>query len=168
MKRIHALTAMAASLVMSTGAMAQQSSHEVAGQVSVTILPHDNITLTQVEALRFGTLLPYGRDGYIVYHPNGSTSASNLLPTSDGGPSSWIVQGTSSAPFSIAFPAATQVVDGVGNTMTVNGFSRSGATNMILNAAGEASFTIGAVLRVGAIQPAGDYNGSYQVTVAYN
>jgi hypothetical protein len=39
---------------------------------------------------------------------------------------------------------------------------------LFLDAAGEASFAIGADLQVGKNQPAGDYTGTYQVTVSYN
>jgi hypothetical protein len=61
------------------------------------------------------------------------------------------------------------VADAAGNIMTVNNFQRTGGTSqLVLDAAGDASFIIGADLRVGANQPAGNYNGTYQVTVSYN
>jgi len=167
MKRIHVLTAMAASLVMSTGAMAQVSDQGT-GQMSATVLSQD-ITLTQVETLRFGTLLPFGRAGYIRITTAGATVDSNALSTSAGAPSLWTVEGIGNAPFDIALPASAEVTDAAGNNMTVDAFSRTGSTSQLfLDAAGDASFAVGAYLRVGANQPAGNYNGTYQVTVSYN
>ncbi|MBL4673959.1 MAG: DUF4402 domain-containing protein [Arenicella sp.] len=166
MKRIHALTAMAVSLVLSTGAMAQVTD-QVTGQMSATVLAQD-ITLTQVETLRFGTLLPFGRAGTIRIHTNGVTQGVNALSTADGGPSLWTVEGIGSAPYNVALPASAAVTDAAGNNMTVNTFSRSGGSQLVLDAAGDASFAVGAYLQVGANQPAGNYNGTYQVTVSYN
>jgi hypothetical protein len=167
MKKIHALTAMAASLLFSTGAMAQVSSSQ-SGQMSATVLSQE-ITLTEVESLSFGTLLPYGRPGYIRINTNGVTQGVSALSTADGAPSLWTVEGIGNAPYDITMPVTAEVTDAVGNNMTVNNFRRTGSTTQLyLDAAGDASFYIGADLRVGANQPAGSYNGSYQVTVSYN
>jgi hypothetical protein len=167
MKKIHALTAMAASLLFSTGAMAQVSD-QVDGQMSATVLTQE-ITLTQVESLRFGTVLPFGRNGWIRIATNGVTSDSNALSTADGAPSLWTIEGINSAPYDIAMPLTAEVADGAGNIMAVNNFKRTGGIGQLfLDAAGEASFAIGADLQVGKNQPAGDYTGTYQVTVSYN
>lgn len=167
MKRIHVLTAMAASLAMSAGAMAQVSDQGT-GQMSATVLAQD-ITLTQVDTLRFGTLLPFGRAGYIRIYTNGVTQGVNALSTADGGPSLWTIEGIGNAPYDITLPVTAEVADAAGNIMTVNSFSRTGSTTQLyLDAAGDASFAVGAYLRVGANQPAGNYNGTYQVTVSYN
>jgi hypothetical protein len=167
MKKIHALTAMAASLVLSTGAMAQVSDGGT-GQMSANVLIQE-ITLTQVDTLRFGTLLPFGRAGYIRIHTNGVTQGVSALSTVDGGPSLWTVVGINNAPYDIAMPVTAEVTNASGDNMTVNNFKRTGSTSQLfLDAAGDASFTIGADLQVGANQPAGTYNGTYQVTVSYN
>ena len=167
MKRIHVLTAMAASLVMSAGAMAQSNDVRT-GDMSTEVLGQ-SILLTQVETLRFGTFLPFGRVGTIRVTTNGLTQGFSALSTADGGPAVWTVEGINSAPYHVALPVTAEVNDGTGNIMSVNNFQRTGGTSQLfLDAAGEASFTVGADLRVGVNQPAGNYTGTYQVTVSYN
>lgn len=158
--------AASALLTFAMTATAQQATET--GQISATVEFQD-ITLAQVDPMSFGTLLPFGRQGFIYVNQNGTTSASNALSTLAGSPGSWDVTGVANAPYDIVFPANVTLTSGDGNTMTVDQFHRTGGgSQLYLDAAGQASFKVGGRLIVGANQPAGSYAGEYQVTVSYN
>ena len=127
------------------------------------------ITLANVAGLDFGKILPYGSAGSITVFSNGTHGASNAF-VSDATTiqaSSWAVTGIPGAPFAVTLPTSVTISNGAEN-MTVTNFNRSGATQLFLDAAGNATFTAGARLNVGANQPAGIYTGTFNVTVNYN
>ena len=128
------------------------------------------ITLANVAGLDFGKVLPYGSAGSVTVSASGSYSASNAF-ISDATTiqaSAWSVTGIPGAPFAITLPTSVTINNGVEN-MTVTNFGRSGGlAQQYLDAAGNASFNVGARLNVGANQPAGIYSGTFNVTVNYN
>lgn len=127
------------------------------------------ITLTNVAGLNFGKILPYGSAGSVTVFANGTPAASNafISDATNIQASAWAVTGIPGAPFAVTLPTSVTINNGTEN-MTVTNFSRSGATQLFLDAAGNASFTAGARLNVGANQPAGIYSGTFNVTVNYN
>lgn len=162
----YSVVAASALLTFAVAATAQQATNT--GQISATVEFQD-ITLTQVDALSFGTLLPFGRQGYIYVNHGGTTSASNALSTLPGTAGSWDVTGVPNAPYDIVFPANVTLTSAEGNNMTVDQFNRTnGSHQQYLDAAGQDTFSVGARLTVGKNQPAGAYTGEYQVTVSYN
>ena len=68
--------------------------------------------------------------------------------------------------YNVSLPSQIDVSDGAGNTMTVSRFAASNGGSATL-VGGISTFTVGATLRVNPSQPPGEYNGSFDVTVAY-
>jgi len=154
-------------MAASAAALAATESSDVA----VTI-ENQAITLNNVAGLNFGTILPFGRDGVVTVNTAGQASASNAFVSdvTDVAASAWEVTGVPGAPFNVVLPPneTVTVTNGTEN-MIVTSFRRSGSSSgLALDAAGFRAFTVGASLRVGANQPAGEYTGQFEVTVAYN
>ncbi|GAB4186356.1 MAG: hypothetical protein Tsb002_10710 [Wenzhouxiangellaceae bacterium] len=140
------------------------------GTIGVEI-ENQAITLVNEAGLNFGTVLPFGRDGWISVDPNGSAFPHNvhLSDPSLVSASRWSVTGVPGAPFNVVLPPNNSVsVSNGSETMQVDTFGRSGPSTITMDAAGNASFNVGATLRVGANQPQGAYSGTFEVTVAYN
>jgi spore coat protein U-like protein len=158
--------ALAAALLLLAGnAAAQTATSTVTVQVESRA-----ITLANVAGLNFGTILPYGSAGSVTVGTTGSYSASNAYISNATGisASAWAVTGIPGAPYAVTLPNSVTITNG-SETMTVNGFTRSGGTSQLnLDAAGNGTFTVGARLNVGANQPAGTYAGTFNVTVNYN
>lgn len=163
--KILCLLAALACLTTPAALLAQVS---VTGDVSATI-QNQAITLTEDASLSFGTILPFGRPGTVALNTNGSANVSNAYQTAPGSAASWSVTGVPNAYFSITLPAnGTITVTSGAFSMDVDNFNHSLGSAPRLDAAGQASFNVGALLRVGANQPSGSYTGTYDVTVAYN
>ena len=84
--------------------------------------------------------------------------------------SEWEVTGVPNAPYTVTLPAnnTVTVTNGTEN-MIVTSFNRtSGSNDLSLDGAGVGRFNVGATLLVNANQPAGDYTGTFNVSVNYN
>lgn len=156
--------------LLATGnALAQTASSEMA-----VVIESRAITLQNINGLNFGTILPFGRNGTVSVNLAGAATANNafLSDVSNVSVSTWAVTGVPGAPFNVVLPSSPQTVVNQTNSnfeMTVSNFIRTGnTTNLTLDAAGTQSFAVGATLNVGANQPAGEYIGQFNVTVAYN
>jgi len=138
------------------------------GQISV-LVQNQAITLVEDAALSFGTILPYGRPGFIRINTNGSASVNAVHQSAPGQAAQWSVTGVPNAPFDITLPAnGTVTVNSGSFSMDVDTFGHNQGSQPVLDGAGERVFLVGATLRVGANQPAGTYTGTYNVTVTYN
>ena len=128
------------------------------------------LTLTAVDALSFGTVLAFGRNGSVTVTPGGTTSVSNAFSSAPGAPGTFTLTGVPSAPYSVSLPADGSVTVSNGTeSMTLRNFTRTGGSSQLfLDAAGDANFSVGATLNVGSRQPQGTYTGTYNVTVDYN
>lgn len=134
------------------------------------------ITLTNTQGLNFGTVLPYGRDGWVKVNTSGqgTYSAVYISDASAITASSWDVTGVPDAPYAIALPPDNTVTVSNGTqTMTVTNFTATPlayypANARKLDTSGHDTLNVGATLKVGANQPAGVYSGTFNVTVAYN
>lgn len=127
------------------------------------------LTLQNTGGLHFGRILPYGRRGNVTVHANGYTVAINsyMLDDSAVRTASWVVSGTPRAPYRVVLPT-TLTVDNGSASMTLSWIFRSGPASMALDASGAGTFTVGAVLDVGANQAPGTYLGVLPVTVGYD
>ena len=137
--------------------------------VSVTV-EERAITLEQIDALNFGTVLAYGRNGSVTVSTSGATSVSNAFSSLPGAPGSFRVTGVPNAPFDISLPAdgSVTVSNGTEN-MTLTNFRRTGnSSQLYLDGSGESIFAVGATLNVNSRQPGGVYTGTYTVSVDYN
>ncbi|NCP22514.1 MAG: DUF4402 domain-containing protein [Erythrobacter sp.] len=126
------------------------------------------ITLEHVNgaALNFGTFTTGDAGGTIVVDQTGvgtSTGEVTLMGGSVEAADAFTVAGDPNRAFTIA-TAGGSVTNG---TDTMN-FTTSAATSGALDAAGESEFSVGGTLSVAGGESAGNYAGSYNVTVAYN
>jgi len=157
-----------AALVCLTAPAALLAQVSATGDVSVTI-QNQAITLTEDASLSFGMVLPFGRPGTVNLLTSGGANVSNAYQTAPGSAASWSVTGVPNAYFAITLPAnGTVTVNNGAFSMDVDNFNHNLSAAPRLDAAGVASFNVGALLRVGANQPSGSYTGTYGVTVAYN
>jgi|GEM_PF-1048689 len=76
------------------------------------------------------------------------------------------VTGDHSASLDIILPETVTISNGLA-TMTVAGFTHNLGATPALDANGNALFSVGATLNVGAGQPTGQYTGSFVIAVAY-
>jgi hypothetical protein len=130
------------------------------------------IGLTKTVDLNFGTMTSPSAATTVTLSPTGVRTDGgniNLLTTAPiAAAASYNVTGDLNANYAITLPASTTIISG-GNSMTVNTFTSSKAGNVsVLSGTGTDTFTVGATLILGNAQPAGDYTGTYNVTVAYN
>ena len=166
-----------ASLILITFATvnvnAQESAtDEATGDASATILKP--ITIIAGQTLNFGDIAPREAESVVDMSVTGTrvldSGDAQLVPTDEGQNGTFTIAGQANAGFAITIPTAaiTLTNSESSETMTVDNFVSSLGLSSILNASGAASLSIGAKLNVAADQSAGTYNGTYEVTVAYN
>jgi len=132
------------------------------------------ITLTAVNPLEFGKLAVTGLAGTVLLSPAGSPTATNvqLLSGTTRKAASYTSTGEASATYAITIPIApitiTHAPGGAGNTMTVDTWVCSNGATSAFDGTGADAFTVGATLNVGATQNAGQYTGTFNVTIDYN
>lgn len=161
---------MKSKLLIAIGLVALAGNVWAASDTSTAAVTIENqaITLENLEGLNFGTVLPFGRNGSVTVNLKGQAS-SNFAFISDHTNvtvSRWAVTGVPGAPYSVVLPTSAQTVSNGSFEMNVTNFTRTAGTT--LDSAGNDEFLVGATLQVGANQPAGDYVGEFEVTVAYN
>jgi hypothetical protein len=137
------------------------------------------ITMTKDHELQFGT---FGSDGAasktVSVDASGNRTGSAVLydvaqtPVSSA---TFKVEGTPDATFHLALPTANVQLNGkngVSGTLTINtgGFVTNLATGSIgtLGHDGKFEISVGATLQVPQSSPAGQYEGTYSVSVNYN
>lgn len=132
------------------------------------------IAITKTQDLNFGNVAVSAAPGTVVLAPDASRSITGgvTLPAVSGTVTAahFDVTGTPSYTYSITLPStATTVTSGTDN-MTVDGFTSVPAVTGTLNASGNQTVNVGAVLNVAAGQAAGTYvSGTpFTVTVNYN
>lgn len=133
--------------------------------------PVSALTLSNTQGIGFGAFAA-GAGGSVVISPSGARSARGdvVLVSSDlGRPAQFTVSGDPDFTYSITMPTDGAIVlsDGAGHSMTISTFTSSPALTGQLSVAGTQQISVGATLNVGASQPAGNYSGSFPVTVNY-
>jgi spore coat protein U-like protein len=164
-----ALTALAAIalLVPAGSAMAQSSASASATATATIITP---IVLESSANLQFGNVVASTAAGTIVVAADatrtwtGGATGISGLPVSAA---AFTVGGGANRTFTITLPASTTISAGT-NNMTVDTFTSSLGASSTLDGSGAAALTVGGTLNVNASQPAGEYTGTFSVTVAYN
>lgn len=98
----------------------------------------------------------------------GTTASAGANAAGSPTPGDFDVTGSGTLAYNITVPPAAITLTGVGfgGTMTVDTFETSAGGSSSLTA-GSDSFTVGAVLNIGANQAADTYNGTYSMTVEY-
>lgn len=123
--------------------------------------------------LNFGTISRSSTSGTVTVPVTGdrtSTGGVGVLVSSSFSRAAFTVTGENNSSFNISLPANGSIsLTRVGNSdhMPVNDFQSSVGTTSVLSGTGTASFEVGATLTVSGDQAAGDYTGSFPITVAY-
>lgn len=130
------------------------------------------ISISNLQALAFGKFAA-GSGGTVTVSPSGARTATGgviLLSSGSGSAASFRVSGDPGLTYYIVLPANGVVAlgNGTGQTMPVSDFTSSPAAAGQLDLSGVQTVSIGATLNVSAGQAAGNYSGSFDVTVDYN
>jgi hypothetical protein len=129
------------------------------------------ITIAETTEMNFGDIQPEGGATTVTLSTTGVATPSGATVVT-GSPSQGVfsVTGTEAATYSITLPAdGTVQLTGPGPAMNVNGFNHNAGATPVIGVGGTSTLNIGAVLSVAgsATQTAGDYSGTYDVTVDY-
>ena len=166
--RIAAALAIGLAFIASRDAGAQQNFASTSAGATVSIVTA--ISITNTADLNFGQVVAGGTSGTVAMSPVGFRSSgggSTLGSSGNSSAASFNVSGDPNASFSITLPGSAVLTNGSDN-MTINNFTSNPSGNGTLSEVGGQTLNVGATLQVGAAQPAGTYNGSFNVTVAYN
>ncbi len=111
------------------------------------------------------TNMNFGSAGTAVLATTGTVTPTSVTYLNGAAAGQWTATGTATQPAVITLDASDTLTSG-GNTMTVDTFTDDAGGSPVFTA-GTLSFHVGATLHVGANQAAGNYSGSYAVTVNY-
>jgi len=123
------------------------------------------IVVTQTTPMNFGYIIPGASAGTLVLSPAGGTTPTNVTYLNGAVAGLWNVTGTSGQPMVVTFDVSDSLT-GPGPAMTINAFTTDAPATFT---SGSVNFHVGATLNVGtaATQTAGNYSGTYTVTVNY-
>lgn len=156
-----------------TSLYAQVSSTLSSIGIDAKVIAPITIENTSSTPLNFGTVSRSSIAGTVTVPTSGNrttTGGASVLGSSSFSAAPFTVGGENDATFNISLPVNGTVVltrTSGSETMAVNSFVSSVGTSPTLSSSGTATFVVGATLTVGANQVAGDYTGSFSVTVAY-
>lgn len=127
------------------------------------------IVLTEGTNLNFGTILPSASAGTVAVATNNTATPTNVTLIGGGATAgTWSATGTALQTVTITLDSSPDTLNGSsGGTMTVDTFVHNAGASPAFNGSGSLSFAVGATLHVGINQTAGNYSGSYNVTVNY-
>jgi hypothetical protein len=168
-RKLAAPLALAAALTLAAPAKAAPVSAVPPAQARGLILIP--LTLTRLEDLHFGTIIPSASNGVVVVPADGSA------PTAVGGVTLVASDPAHRARFAGAgTPSQTVVLNmtnpgtlgnGLGDTVTVLALTLDGPPNRTIDATRAFSFHVGGILMVAANQPEGLYSAEFDVTADY-
>lgn len=175
-----AMLAAALGISIATPAAAQTSKITVQAVAKAVVVTQ--LSFFKVDDLNFGKIIAGTTAGTVTVAPTGArtaTGGARLAADPNVRPARFAGKGSSNQNVGIALIAGTATLTRIGGTekMTVDTFiigSTPTATLTILpvsfrisSASGIFAFPVGATLRVGANQAAGNYTGTFTVTLVY-
>ena len=128
------------------------------------------ISISNTRGLDFGDIVSQTSPFTVTVSTAGVRSASDATAILDavGEQAIFSVTGQESQSFKVTLPANGVVSIKSGeNLMNITGFNHNLGATPALDGTGNATLNVGAVLNVGATQAAGEYTGTFNVTVAY-
>jgi hypothetical protein len=172
------LTLIFAAVVMMAGFTAKvnaQATENTAAAAKI-VTP---IAISETSSLHFGTMAVLaGQGGTCVLSTEGvrtATGGVNLsIQTPSASNAAYSVSGAVNTAYAITLPATISVSAGQSASMTIDNLkARSASAGQdgltgTLSGSGNDSFTVGGILNVAAGQATGLYQGTFDVTVAYN
>lgn len=146
-----------------TGAQASATATAKATVVEV-------ISIDKVDDLDFGTFASGITAGTVSMETSGTRNSSGgvvLLASNAGKPAKFTAHGTANQHYFVTLPTdpVTLTLSGGAATMTIASFVHS--ADGILDATGQETFKVGGILNVAANQPAGLYEGTFDVIVTH-
>ena len=167
MKKIYLLAAVS---VLTLG-YAEVWAAEATGQGNISAKIVAPVTVTEAQALDFGTILaPTDSTKKVtIAAANGARSADDekmLVGTNTGKAGLFNVTGAENQRMTINLPSSTTLTGASGDPMKVDNFTSDKGTELTLDGT-SGTFQVGADLTVNQGQDEGDYTGTYQVTVSY-
>jgi hypothetical protein len=150
---------------------AQTASATQSATANATIITP--IAIAHVADLNFGNIVAGTGIGTVIVDTEGDRTKTGdvILPTATPGTvnaAKFTVTGLQDATYAITLPGSIDIsASEEGPTMEVNNFTSNpdGAGTLT---GGTQTLSVGATLKVGAGQAAGNYTGTFNVTVAYN
>lgn len=161
----------AIAVLLPASLFAQSSSTAATSSTTSSQTTHTAIGLTQLADWNFGYLFTGSTAGSVTLTTSGNRSASGgvvLFNTTTADPhvASYKITGDNSAAYSLMFPSSiTLTRSGGSQTMTLTQFTKTG-TGVLMN--GSETISVGATLKVGALQTGGNYSGTNYVVAVYN
>ncbi|MGD8570053.1 MAG: DUF4402 domain-containing protein [Gammaproteobacteria bacterium] len=164
------LAGLTAAVVAMGGFSSQAMAGSTTGNASAVIVTP--ITISQTTQMNFGSIGPAAAASTVVLDTaNSVTSATaDVVPGTGAASGVFSVAGEAGFTYAVTLPASTSLSDGGGNTMTVDTWTTSAASGATptLSGGGTDTVNVGATLHVGANQAAGNYSGTYTISVNYN
>ena len=165
-QRAFGIAAAGALAIGSFFGSAAQAADATSSATAKVVVP---ITVSNTAPLAFGSFSA-GSGGTIMIGTDGARSKTAgvvLLNASTGAAAAFAVNGESNATYTITLPTTVQVADG-GNTMSLGSFVSNPSGTGTLSGSGAQTINVGATLTVADGQTAGNYTGSFNVSVEYN
>ncbi|MEO6581059.1 MAG: DUF4402 domain-containing protein [Sphingomicrobium sp.] len=162
--------ALVASLLTAAPAIAAAVSAPVAPPARALLLIP--LTLTKVQDLHFGSVIPSGLPGTVTIdaatgNRTGSPEVS-LIPSDAGQKGYFAGAGSPNQQVIMALTPATILTDGLGNNITVASMSLDGPNTRTIDPVDHTFFVgVGGVLNIDADQPEGVYTATYNLTADY-
>jgi hypothetical protein len=138
------------------------------GHASAIIL--QAITVTENTQMNFGDVFQTGGAGTVVLTPANAISGAGFSFFGATAAGQFTATGTAGAAAVITFSSGDTLSDGAGHTIPIGTYTTdAGASPSFPGTTGSGNlvFHVGATLTVGAAQAAGNYAGTYTVTVNY-
>jgi hypothetical protein len=167
MKVLRATLALTVGLLSAATGFAATDSGDASANVAAAIAIDNTIPL------EFGQIVPSAVIGTVALDPTtasrsplgGVTLSNGITPSA----ASFDVTGAADSTYAITLPSSI-LLSGAGDDMTVDTFvsDPSVATGGTLSALGAQTLLVGAKVHIGVSQAAGEYSGTFDVSVAYN
>ena len=156
-------------VVVSNTANAQSTPSVASATASAQII--QPLVITKVTDLAFGNIAAGTTAGTVVIDTDGNRTGDGGITLITAGSVSnaanFSITGYAEATFTVELPTSI-VISSNGNEMTVDNFVSSLGETSSLDVLGEANLNVGATLNVESNQAPGLYEGTFDVTVAYN
>lgn len=127
------------------------------------------ITVTKQADLNFGKFIAGSGGTVTIAAADGTKSATGVtLPDQwkvDGVAGNFTLEGEKDATYAVVLDPTADLTGSAGGTMSV---ALTSSTTGTLDSVGAGAVKVGGVLTVGSSQTAGDYTGSFNLTVNYN
>lgn len=134
--------------------------------ITVYIAPHMSVAHDANAVLNFGNICQSGSQQTVTVRPDGTATSTNAqCPVTNVSADSFTVTGNVGQSFSVSLPSSFSINSG-NNDLSVTALTPSCATSCALTNS-TYTFTVGGTLTVPANAVAGDYTGTYQVTITY-